>query len=300
MELVIIILFIVSVYFSARFFLVYRNIEEITKDFKEITEDIETNRKLTLAYPDKKLEKLLISLNEHLTKTQLQRIRYIKREEEIKKDIENISHDLRTPLTSIRGYIELINDENTTQDEIDEYVSVIERKAVVLQNLIEAFYDLSRLEVNDYKMNLEVIDINKELRELLLVFYNDFEKKNISVDIKISSQKSMVKLDKTAIQRVFNNLIQNAIKYSQTSFKVESDIGNKNIIITFINDIQDINEDEAKLLFKRFYMKNSSRNNQSSGLGLTITKLLVENMGGNIEVKVEQREIVFKLSFALE
>ena len=165
-----VILLIPSVYFSARFFLLSRNIKTSVKDFKYISENIDTNRKLKLNHPDKNFEKLLSEINQYLEDTQVSKLKYIKREEEIRKEIENVSHDLRTPLTSIRGYLELINDETITSKEKKDYLCIVEKRAKVLQHLIQDFYDLSRFENNDYNLNMEIIDINKELREHILVF----------------------------------------------------------------------------------------------------------------------------------
>lgn len=299
MEWVLIILLIPSVYFSARFLLLSCNIREVTKDYKEIHQNPESNSKLTLKIPDRNFERLLEQINNQLARTQLDRIRFTNREEEIRKEIENISHDLRTPLTSIRGYLELLNDETTTEEERNEYIDVVERKAKNLHNLIEVFYDLSRLEGNNYKINLETLDINKELREHLLLFYNDFEKKNINVELDLCRNQVDVQLDKIAIERVFNNLIQNSIRYAKTSFRVTSKILEKSVAITFSNDIQQMDKEEVKLLFNRFYMGDASRNNNGSGLGLTITKLLVETMGGKIKAEIIDGWIIFKVKFTI-
>lgn len=289
-----------SVYFSARFFLLSKDIKEATEDFKEICENTETNCKLKFAYPDKNFENLLKEINEYLEKSQTDKIRYIRREKEIRQEIENISHDLRTPLTSIRGYLELMNDKTTTEKEKQEYISIVERRAKGLQNLIQTFYDLSQLEANEYKINIEVIDINKELREQLLVFYNDFEKNGINVEVDLCKEQAYVQGDKNAIERVFTNLIQNSIKYSKSDFKVSSEKKHEEIIIIFTNNIQGLEKDEVKFLFNRFYMKDTSRNNQSSGLGLTVAKLLVEAMGGDIKAEIEEDWIKFKVKFGLE
>lgn len=300
MNLILIILLITSVYFSARFFLLSKNIKESTRDFKEILEQIENNRKLKISYPDKNFENLLNEINKYLEKSQTDKIRYMKREEEIRKDIENISHDLRTPLTSIRGYLELMNDESIKSEEKQAYISIVERRAKGLQNLIQTFYDLSRLESDNYNLNIEVIDINKELREQLLVFYNDFERKSINVNIDLCKEQAYVKLDKNAIERVFTNLIQNSIKYSKGNFRVLSYKKDKEIIITFANDVQGLEKEEVNLLFNRFYMNDSSRNSQSSGLGLTITKFLVEAMGGMIKAEIEEGWILFEMKFIFD
>ncbi|CEI71767.1 ATPase/histidine kinase/DNA gyrase B/HSP90 domain protein [Romboutsia hominis] len=300
MEWILAILLIPSVYFSARFFLLSRNIKKSVKDFKYISENIDTNRKLKLNHPDKNFEKLLSEINQYLEDTQVNKLKYIKREEEIRKEIENVSHDLRTPLTSIRGYLELINDETITSKEKKDYPCIVEKRAKVLQHLIQDFYDLSRFENNDYNLNMEIIDINKELREHILVFYNDFEKKNIEVDLKLDENPVLVRLDESAIKRVFNNLIQNSIKYSKSHFCMSINNKGREVIIEFKNDVQDINKDELNLLFNRFYMKDKSRSSDSSGLGLTITKLLVESMNGEIDVDMDKEWIIFRIKFLSE
>ncbi|MGL5694448.1 MAG: sensor histidine kinase [Peptostreptococcaceae bacterium] len=299
MELILLVLLMTSVYFSTRFFLISRNIDKVIKDFKYISQNKDTNRKFKLAYPDKKSEKLLVEINEYLKENQRYKLKYVKREEEIRKEIENISHDLRTPLTSIRGYLELINDEDITENEKKSYVDIIEKRAKVLQNLIQDFYDLSRLENNDYNFNMEVIDINKELREQILMFYNDFEGKGIEVDIKLEECPVFVNLDKGAIERVFYNLIQNATKYSKSKFCILLNRNDEGVSIELKNDVDGIDKEELDLLFNRFYMRDSSRSKDSSGLGLTITKFLIQSMNGEIEVELDKEWIVFKMKFQI-
>ncbi|CEQ15215.1 sensor histidine kinase [Paraclostridium sordellii] len=295
--LILVALLITSVYFSTRFFLLSRSINNVTKDFKYISKNVNSNRKLKLNYPEKHLEQLLLEINKYLEDTQIYKQKYIKREEEIRKEIENISHDLRTPLTSIRGYLELIKDEDITDNEKKEYIYIIEKRAKVLQNLIQDFYDLSRLENNDYNFSMEIIDINKELKEQILMFYNDFDKKNIDVDIKLKETPILVYLDKNAIERVFHNLIQNATKYSKSKFCMLLNSKNGEIIIEFKNDVQDMNRQDLDLLFNRFYMKDSSRSKDSSGLGLTITKFLIESMNGKIDIELDNEWITFRINF---
>ena len=288
---------ITSVYFSTRFFVLSRSINNVTKDFKYISKNVNSNRKLKLNYPEKHLEQLLLEINKYLEDTQIYKQKYIKREEEIRKEIENISHDLRTPLTSIRGYLELIKDEDIPDKEKKEYIYIIEKRAKVLQNLIQDFYDLSRLENNDYNFSMEIIDINKELKEQILMFYNDFDKNNIDVDIKLKETPILVYLDKNAIERVFHNLIQNATKYSKSKFCMLLNSKNGEIIIEFKNDVQDMNRQDLDLLFNRFYMKDSSRSKDSSGLGLTITKFLIESMNGKIDIELDNEWITFRIKF---
>jgi len=259
-----------------------------TKEFRENGENIELNRRLTYLSTDKNFEKLLVEVNGYLEKAQLDKIRYMRRENEIRQEIENISHDLRTPLTSILGYLELMDDEDLSEKEKEEYLSIIERRAKGLHKLVQTFYDVSRLEANGYKMNIEKVDINKELKENILLFYNDFENKCIDVEIELLNEELYVEADKNDLDRIFTNLLQNAIKYSKSIFKVSLEKVEDKVVIIFSNNTEGVSEEEFQCLFNRFYMKDTSRNNSSSGLGLTVTKLLIEEMGGEIKAEIKE------------
>ena len=296
---ILIILLIPSVYFSARFFLLSKNIKDSTIELKEICKNIELNRSLKYFSHDKNFENLLIVINDYLEESQRNKIKYIRREWEIRKEIENISHDLRTPLTSILGYIELLNDINISDEEKEEYLSIIKRRSNGLYKLVEIFYDLSRLEANEYKFNMEKIDINKELREHILLFYNDFENKNIDVEVNLLNEEVFVEADKTALDRVFTNLFQNSVKYCKGELKVSLEKIKDKVKITLIITSGELTENDVERLFDRFYMKDTARSTSSSGLGLTITKLLIEKMNGEIKAEVVNGDLIFTINYGI-
>ena len=146
-------------------------------------------------------------------------------------------------------------------------------------------------------MDIKTIDIHKELMDQLLIYYNDFDKKGIDVEIDIGEEEINIQGDLNIIGRILDNLIQNAIKYAKDTFKVCMKQSNDNIDIIFSNNAENLEEADGEKLFKRFYIKDKSRNNQSSGLGLTITKLLVETMNGNIRAEIKDDFIYFKITF---
>lgn len=294
---VLIIILIPSVYFSARFFLLSKNIKIATDNLKEISENIEFNRRVTSIDGDKNFENLLIVINKFLEEAQSQRIKYMRREKEIRKEIENISHDLRTPLTSILGYLEILESKDINEKEKEKCLEIIKRRSNGLYNLVEVFYDVSRLEVNEYKLLIEKIDINKEIREYILLFYNDFENNNIDVEIDLLNEEIFVQVDKNALERVFMNLLQNVIKYANYKFKI-SLIREDNIVkIILLNDANSLDENDVEHLFDRFYTKDFSRSNASSGLGLTVVKLLIEKMDGEIEASLDNGVLCFCITF---
>ncbi len=293
------ILLIPSVYFSARFFLLVKDINTVKEEFKEICKNIELNRRLTYFSGNKNFENLLVTLNRYLEESQREKIKYMRREKAIRSEIENISHDLRTPLTSILGYLELLIDDSVDEYEKKEYLSIIQRRTKGLYNLVDTFYDVSRLEAGEYKLNIENVNIDKEVREHILLFYNDFENKNIEVEVELLNEEVCIQADKNALERVFNNLFQNAIKYTKDKFKISLKKENNRVVITLSNYTDELDEKDVENLFDRFYMKDNSRSTSSSGLGLTVTKLLVEEMNGEIKAEFEGNTLKFIISYKI-
>lgn len=299
MILLLLILLIPSVYFSARFFLLVKDINTVKEEFKEICKNIELNRRLAYFSGNKSFEKLLVTLNKYLDESQREKIKYMRREKAIRSEIENISHDLRTPLTSILGYLELLIDDSVDDYEKKEYLSIIQRRTKGLHNLVDTFYDVSRLEASEYKLNIENINIDKEVRENILLFYNDFENKNIEVEVELLNEEVCIQADKNALERVFTNLFQNAIKYTKDKFKISLKKEDNRVVITLSNYTDELDEKDVEHIFDRFYMKDNSRSTSSSGLGLTVTKLLIEEMNGEIKAEFEGNILKFIISYKI-
>ena len=188
-------------------------------------------------------------------------------------------------------------EDSCTDEEKKEYIEIIKKKSKSLQNLIQSFYDLSRLESNEYSIEMKETDIHKILMDMLLTSYNDFEKRNIEAEINIGEKPIMLNVDSNALSRIYSNLIGNAVKYSISMFNVEMEEIDHQVIMKFSNDTDNLVEDDLENLFKRFYMKDKSRNNQSSGLGLTVTKLLVEKIGGEITAELSHNILTFIIKF---
>jgi len=287
--LLLILLLIPSVFFATRFFCIKKNIRDAKVEIDELLENPDANRILKFSCPDKKFESFLMSINHYLQFSRKERIKYLRREIEIRKEIENVSHDLRTPLTSILGYIELI-DRNALSDDERNYLEVVIRKSKSLQRLIGKFYDLSRLEADEYAFDNRNVNIHKMLSELMLNSYNEFDEKGINIDLNIGNTEVNVLGDEDALERIFSNLINNVLKYARNNLWVSIEPEKDKVIVKFINDTSQLSDIDVSHMFDRFYMKEEARTNQSTGLGLTITKLLVEKMGGNISADLNDDE----------
>lgn len=269
------------------------------KEIRFITKQIGINKQdyinIRTKSVDNDIENLVAKIN--LLYDENQRINAEKKkvEEEIKTSVANMSHDLRTPLTSIMGYIQLFKTDNISKEEKKEYIDIIEKRTKTLQVLISSFYDLSRIENNEYKFNLEKVSLSKILCENLAGFYNDFINNAIEPIIDIDENVADIISDKKAIVRIFSNLINNAIKHGKTYVRISLKEDKGYIVTEFINGTSGLKEEDVSKLFDRFYTIDKSRNDRNTGLGLAITKSLVEQLGNEIEANLVGNDLVIKI-----
>lgn len=245
---------------------------------------------------DNDLEELVVKVNYLYDESQKIKAKNKSIEEEIRRSIANMAHDLRTPLTSITGYIQLIKSEGITEEEKREYMEIVEKRTVRLQNLISSFYDLSRLHSNEYSFSLKKVNLSKLLYDNIALYYNDFINNNIEPIIGIEEKISSIISDEEAVNRIFSNLIGNMLKHGQGNIKISLREKDGYILSEFSNLAPDINNETVKNLFDRFYTADKSRTSQNTGLGLSITKTFVEKLGNEIkgEVLEDNLNIIIK------
>jgi signal transduction histidine kinase len=300
---------VIGSYFAFRYFSILYAFQKITKEINDIQQDLTQNQMLHLPIPDQHLGKVLCSFNDTLEKIRTERQKYEKREQEFQRQIENISHDLRTPLTVILGYLKLVKmaDKNhmAVNKELAEIFDIIEHKAEIMKTLVTQFYDYSRLNAGDYELPLNNVDISRTLRESLMGNYQILEQAHLDVKTNIPDHPLWVLGEESALERVFLNLLQNAGRYADTYLCISVKEYEKNISISFINDTKILSEDDIPHLFDRFYMQDISRNQGGTGLGLTIAKWLAEEMGAALSAHILDQDTPnsetesFKICFEL-
>jgi len=203
--------------------------------------------------------------------------------------ITNVSHDLKTPLTSIINYIDLLKNEKITKDEMKEYISVLDRKSLRLKTIIEDLFEASKIASGSVEMNIEKLDVISLLNQSLAEF--DEKIKNSSLEFKLNypASKVYLNLDGKKTWRVFENLIGNILKYSQNNTRVYIDVIEENgkvcIIMKNISAFE-LNFDVDEI-FERFKRGDQSRSTEGSGLGLAIAKSIVELEGGSLEIQID-------------
>ena len=286
-----------AILYMVRFYRLRANLRREAKELEEIGQNPEENRILHISFPDKEAESSLEAVNAYILVMRKEKITYRNRERELRAQIENISHDLRTPLTAIIGYLELLDVSGMDEENL-EMVKNISGKARSLQRLIGNFYDLSRLELNDYRLQPERLDVSRFAREIALTFYQQFEERGLAVQLTdISAEAMFICADTGAMERIFSNMFQNALRYAKSYFCLRVFRDGGKICLSFENDTDALRAEDVEHLFERFYMTQKSRTTEGSGLGLTISKLLAEAMGGSAEASLEQGVLRIRYCF---
>lgn len=262
------------------------------KSIREIQEELEeklatdTNTLIDISSNDRDLCRLAVSLNTQLKKLCDERHRFSQGDMEIKKAVSDISHDLRTPLTAICGYLDLLEKEETSE-KVKGYLSQVANRTEVIKQLTEELFRYSVV-ASVKKLALETLYLNHVLEECIAAFYGAIMQNNITPQIAITDVLVERKLDKSALMRIFGNIISNAIKYSCGDLFIEMDEEGK---ITFSNTAKDLDAVEVGRLFDRFYTLETTKN--ATGLGLSIAKMLTKEMGG--EIRAEYIENTLKI-----
>ena len=287
---VISILLIIIFILLIKLFLVQKTAREIEAQFAERLMT-ETNTLIDIPYQDKTIRRLAERLNTELRKHRTERHRFQQGDLELKSAVTNISHDLRTPLTAISGYLDLLD--NVEKSEAAErYIEVIRNRTEVLKQLTEELFCYSVITSPEYDNSVELVTVNGVLEESILGFYAALQERNITPNISMTENKVIRKVNRAALSRIFSNIINNAIKYSDGDLNITLTDAGK---ITFSNTASDLNEVDVKRLFDRFYTVENAR--KSTGLGLSIAKELVLRMEGKISAWIEGNEFCVEIVF---
>ena len=225
--------------------------------------------------------------------------------EKTKNDlITNVSHDLRTPLTSIKGYLELIKDKKYTQEnQLDQYANISYNQAERLELLINDLFEYTKLANNAVKFEKQNIALNELLDQLIEELVPIFENTTVTISKEFIKEKIIINVDPNKIARVFENLLINAIRYSikPSEIKVILTVDGSYSLVSIKNKCEEISDDNLSKIFDRFYRVEESRssNTGGSGLGLAIAKSMVELQDGFIEAKYENGYVNFNVKFKI-
>lgn len=281
------------------FILKTKEINRLTLELKKLNREGKIE-KLRLSLPNKNIENLVVEINTLIDDKRKMENIYKEKDMELREAIANMSHDLRTPLTSIMGYVYLLNDDKLDKEERKEYLKIIEKRSLVLNDLITNFYGLSRIQADQYEIKFEPVNLELVLGEIIAAFYETLDYKFGEPEINIEEGLGPVLGDKQALNRIFTNLIENIIKHGEGEVKISLKKKNKYIVMEFSNKAEDLEAKDVNRIFEKFFTKDRMRTGQNTGLGLAIVKLLVEKQGKKIEAKKVGNRLVINIIWSLE
>ena len=284
-----IILSVVTVILTVKLICLKVSIKGMTKQFKTILNE-DTNSLIVTSSRDRSLLRHANVLNSQISVVKELRHKYARGDRELKEAVTNVSHDLRTPLTAICGYAELLQEEELGDNAV-RYVGMIKSRAEAMSKLTEELFKYSMIASEDSKTP-ESIDVVPVLEEAVASFFDAFAQRGITPEITLPDKPVIRMTDRTSVKRIFENVLSNAAKYSDGDLTVTM---TDDCSVSFINMASGLSVVEAGRLFDRFYTVNSARS--STGLGLSIAKTLAERLGGSIKAEYSKEClcITFKL-----
>jgi signal transduction histidine kinase len=275
---------------------ILKQIQNIADELKRISDE-DTDEKVMIFTEDKEIKHLLEQINRTLEDRQNANAGYRRSELNTKRMLSNISHDLKTPLTVIIGYLEMLLMQETLEKDMVRKVS---HKANELKEQIDRFFTLAKLEAGDTVLTMSKINLNEYCRETIVDFYNILTEKEFEVNINIPDPPVFVYADREALGRILNNLISNAVRYGEAGHYLGLTLRREDnfVFVDVIDHGKGIASSEIPRVFDRLYTLEDSRNReiQGNGLGLTIARSLAEKINGTLTLKsIQNKETIFTL-----
>lgn len=299
MFFVALIIFVITLFFISRFYSLKKEIRKMTSQLYEYTTR-KTNKKINMSLFDRDLEHLGLELNKLIDLYVAENRKRVLFEEEQKRAIANMSHDLRTPLTSIIGYIQMAERDDVSEEERKELLETAKKRAKRLEMLLNDFFELSIIESTDHPLKLERLSLTKMTTDVLIGFYDRFQENKLEPSINMPDKDVIIIADESAVIRVMENLLTNAIHHSDGNIKIvlEEDETTASFIVK--NDAFSLTDQDVERMFDRFFMADVSRSGKSTGLGLSISKSLMEKMNGTITANLVDGQLSIRCRWRKE
>lgn len=276
-------------------YFIKRELRKLKHEVKGLPTRASFGSRLFLDFREKTLRDLVDELNQMIDAFEDKNRQAKQMEENVKLSIAGLSHDLRTPLTSINGYVQLLN-ATTDEKKRAHYLSIIEHSVKRLVEMTDHFYDLARIETNQKEMALTSISLSNLMEEIFLSFYEQFEEEDIEIQFPEQLYDRQIIADNLMLMRVIQNIVQNILRYANSKAAISYENEENDIIFIVKNDIKPDSKVAVEKVFTRFYTEVSSRTNtESSGLGLYLSKKLVEKMNGKMKAELNGNWFILKI-----
>lgn len=253
----------------------------------ELLKSEDMNQQLTSCVNVGKTDKVIVSMNNFISQRQKREIVLKKDNAIYRESITSISHDIRTPLTSAKGYLQILQKGGLPEEKQEEYLNIIERRVDNVADMLNQLFEYARIEAGELCLEPESLNAGNLIAETISMFYGDFVEKGFEPQITIPQSPCHIWADRHAFIRIVENLIKNSLVHGMGYFEMSLTEEEKNAVFRVSNTTNSIEFREIERIFDRFYTTDQSRNQKTTGLGLAIVKRFAEQMGGSAEAYLE-------------
>lgn len=265
-----------------------RQVQDICRQMSFLNEH-DSNMLVTSQTNHKSIGNLVKVLNEFLHIKRKEHKEAVRKEKNISDIYTNISHDIRTPLTSLDGYFQLLEKAENQQEQA-RYIGIIQERIGSLKDMLEELFEYTKLENASYELELSKCCVNRVLKDMVFSYYEEWQKRSIEAEFQITEELLYVEGNEQALRRVIQNVIKNGLDHGEKKIRIVLEKQDGRIGLTISNQVKDGRRIDTERVFERFYKAEKSRSKNSTGLGLAIAKELVLRMGGQIEARVQSAE----------
>ena len=275
-----------------------RQVKDICRQLRFLQE-CDSNMLITTEMKKGHIEELAELLNTVLKERKKERADYQKKERMIADIYTNLSHDIRTPLTSLDGYFQLLEE---TQEENDRkrYIQIIQERIESLKEMLEELFTYTKLQNGTYELKLEPQNVGQILKETVFSYYDDWAEQGISPQFEITEEPVWIRGNKQALRRTIQNIIRNGLDHGNKEIRIQLSRNEKQMELVFQNKIEPGEQIDISRVFERFYKADKARSKSSTGLGLSIAKGFVQKMHGEIAAEIKEDWFCIKISFPCE
>lgn len=288
-------LFILLV-FVIRLIMMKKQIKNI-KEQLEYTKDFSYNKQIQITLIDRNLTELTTAFNKNLDFQKSLKLKHEMTEKQLKQSISDIAHDLRTPLTVIKGNLQLLEQSGGLTDSQKEYIKICTDKANLLREMIDDFFEISVLESDTDEIPVKNINATNLLMQFILDHEALIREKELTPEIRLPEKTVTLKGDEAFILRMLSNLLNNILKYGRNEFEIGLSEDDDSVVIYFANEVLKGTDIDVDRLFDRTYRADGARKEGSAGLGLYIVKVLAEKQGGSVRARLDDRKLFIELEF---
>lgn len=296
-------LFLVCVASLIYIILLKRQMRNIKSELKS-TRDMSYNRQITISLIDKDLEKMCSEINRNLDYQKQLKLTAEMSQQKLKQSVSDIAHDLRTPLTIIKGNLQMLSESDTLSEKDRTYLKTCEDKSEILKNMVDDFFEMSVLESDNTPAQLKEVDLTRLIMQFIVDNEAVIRNKGLVPDIRLPEKSVVIPADEQMLNRMLGNLLGNVLKYADESFTLAVEImereGSFLCDISFSNKISDDADIDVGHMFDRTYRGNRARTGQGAGLGLYIVWLLAQKQGARVYAEKAGQNLCVHMEFPMK